>query len=151
MTARPPTTGDFVVDGVVCPGRICRLVAPTLARNVRAAYAAYGKVDDELVAWVSAVELAGARYAARANASSPDVGSRESFADASDPDGQSPRSAQCNYDLLTTADAATTLGITPAGVRDAAKHGRLSAARCKPYLFDPAEVARFATTRRKSA
>ena len=136
MTARPPTTGDFVVDGVVCPGRICRLVAPTLARNVRAAYAAYGKVDDELVAWVSAVELAGERWTSYANASestSPPAGP---------PNSQS--------DLLSTSEAAELLGCKAPNVRDLDRRHRITPARTSPYLFERAEINRLIRTRKSA-
>jgi hypothetical protein len=151
MTTHPPQSDDYLIDGVICPGRICRLLAPYLTRDVRAAAAQFGEVDAEVAAFVRAVERAGDRYTTCAQAGSPDGGNRASFADASNGDAGPGQSAQSDYDPLTTADAATRLGLTSSAVRDAVKHGRLTAVRRSPYLFDPAEVDRFATTRRQPA
>ena len=49
-------------------------------------------------------------------------------------------------DLMTAGDAARIVGLTPAGVRWAAKDGRLQVARTTPggvRLFDRVEVERF--------
>jgi hypothetical protein len=149
MTARPPTSDDYLIDGVRTPPRVCRLITSLLTNNVRAAYQEYGKVDDELVAWVSAVELAGARYASRADTSSADVGSRESFVDVSGASAGPPQSAQFDHDLLSTAEVAKELGCTPANVRDLIRRGRLVPARTRPYMVAAAEARRIQS--RKSA
>jgi hypothetical protein len=151
VTARPPHSDDYLVTGVIWPARACRLIAPYLVRDLRAVCERYGAVDPEVVALVCAMERAGARYTACANASAADGVNRESHADASNGDAGAGQLPQLHRDLLTAANAAKQLGCTSSAVRDAVKHGRLTAVRRSPYLFDPAEVARFATTRRQSA
>src|ERR1700733_12606405 len=134
MTTRTRPS-DFDLDGVICPPRVCRLVASTLARDLRAAFNAYGRVDDELAAWIRAVELAGDRFASRLDASGPDASTRTTFADASGPDVRGSDYEKLEYELITAAHAAEVLGCTASNVRDLVNRGRLTPAQRRPYLF----------------
>jgi hypothetical protein len=129
---------DFIIHGVVCPPRICRLVAPLLVRNLDEALRAERSLDPELVLWIRAVDLEGRRWAADANVSNHDVSSEKS-------------AQSTHHEQLTAADVANELGCKQANVRFHVHKGHLTPARRDPYLFDRAEVDRFLELRRKSA
>jgi hypothetical protein len=150
MTTRPPHSDDYLIDGVLTPPELCRLVSKGVTEMVRAAYAAYGEVDFRVVAWARAIELAGERYATCANASSADVGNRESCADVSDAGAGPSRSAQFDRDLLNAAEVAKEVGCTPANVRDLVRRGRLVPARCRPYMFTATEAHRLIQSRKSA-
>jgi MerR HTH family regulatory protein len=129
---------DFIVHGVVCPPRICRMVASLLVSSLEEALNAQRSLDPELVLWIRAVDLEGRRWAANADVSESDA-----------PDDESSQST--NHEQLTAADVAKELGCQQANVRFHVRKGHLTPARRDPYLFDRAEVNRFLELRRKSA
>jgi len=131
------SSSDFVLDGIMTPGRVCRIVTPALLRDLQAAKTAGQLVDMQVAAWVRAVVQAGEEWAACANARK------------SDPDPQPPAHSLC--DLLTVADVAARFGCSAANVRRLIGEGQLAPARRKPYLIDRAEVERLIRQRRDSA
>jgi hypothetical protein len=128
---------DFVIHGVVCPPRICRMVAAVLVSNLDEAMKAQRALDPELVLWIRAVDLEGRRWAANADVSNQDASGEDS-----------PQST--HHDQLTAADVAKELGCKQANVHFHVRQGHLTPARRDPYLFDRSEVDRF-LERRKSA
>ncbi|MGH9089989.1 MAG: helix-turn-helix domain-containing protein [Acidimicrobiales bacterium] len=126
-------TEDFRLDGVRTPGRVCRIVAPTLLADVRRAHRAGHVVDPQVVAWVRAVVTAGEEWAVCARAS-----------DGGAPDRDPSPSER---DLLTAADAASAAGCTASAIRAAVAAGRIEPCRRRPYLFERAEIDRFARAR----
>jgi hypothetical protein len=130
---------DFIVHGVVCPPRICRLVAPFLVRSLDEALRAQHSLDPELVLWIRAVDLEGRRWATGVDASESD-------------DSSSDSSHSTHHDPLTTDDLATELGCKANNVRDLVRRGRLAPFRRRPHmLFDRGEVERYKSERRESA
>jgi len=150
MTTHPPHSDDYLVDGVIWPARACRLIAPYLVRDLRSVCEQFGAVDPEVVALVCAMERAGARYLARANASTADGGNRESFVNASDANAGAPQSAQFDHDLLSTAEVAKEVGCSTANVRDLVRRGRLAPARTRPYMFTATEARRLIQSRQSA-
>lgn len=129
---------DFIVHGVVCPPRVCRLVAPFLVRSFDEALKAQRSLDPELVLWIRAVDLEGRRWAACADVSNRDASSDES-------------SQSIHHDQLTTAEVAKELGCGAPNVRFHVRRGHLTPARRDPHmLFDRSELDRF-KARRESA
>ena len=127
---------DFIVHGVVCPPRVCRLVAPFLVRSLDEALNSRHSLDPELVLWIRAVDLEGRRWATRVDASNDDVSEDEP--------------PQSTHAQLTAAEAAEALGCTPANVHFHVRKGNLSPARTNPYLFDRAELERFKSCRKSA-
>jgi hypothetical protein len=128
---------DFIVHGVVCPPRVCRLVAPFLVRSLDEALNSQRALDPELVLWIRAVDLEGRRWAANADVSNQNAA------------GEEP-SQSTHHEQLTAADVANELGCKQANVRFHVRKGHLTPARRDPYLFDRAEIDRF-KAQRKSA
>jgi hypothetical protein len=129
---------DFIVSGVVCPPRVCRLVAPFLVRSLDEALNSRHSLDPELILWIRAVDLEGRRWVANADVSKSDAAEEDS-------------SQSTHHDQLTAADVAEALGCKPANVRFHVRKGHLTPARRQPMLFDRSELDRFKSQRRESA
>lgn len=131
------SASDFVLDGIMTPGRVCRIVTPALLRDLKAAATAGQVVDPQVGAWIRAVVQAGEDWAACVDARKAD--------DGADGPSSSP------HDLQTVADVAKRLRCTQANVRRLIVAGQLATVRRKPYLIDRAEVDRLIQERRDRA
>jgi AraC-like DNA-binding protein len=127
------SSSDFTLDGIMTPGRVCRIVTPALLRDWQAAKAAGQVVDTQVAAWIRAVVQAGEDWAACVDARK------------SDADRRPPAHSAC--DLLTVADVATRFGCSATNVRRLITEGQLTPVRRQPYLIYRAEVERFSAAR----
>jgi hypothetical protein len=139
------TTSPFRLEGVACPPRVCHLVAPALLRDLRAALRQYGKVDDEVAEWIRAIHLESERYRADANANANGRGpvTRDTCVRAKDDTDDA-------AELLSAKETAIELGCSASNVRYLARHGHLTAAHMKPYLFDLEAVEHYKHSRKES-
>jgi hypothetical protein len=136
------TAPNFRVEGVICPPRVCALVAPALLRDLRAAHARYGQADPEAEAWIFAVNREANRYNAGANANGIKPSASAACESANDGNGDASQ-------WLNAEQAASVIECSASNVRYLARKGRLPAAHTKPYLFDSFEVERYKHSRKE--
>ena len=125
---------DFYFAGILTTSRVANFARPAIRAYLEEARRNQWKIDPEFHLWTRAMLLEGERWATYGDVSR------------SDPQAEIPAESMSN-EQLTVAEVAELLGVKPPTVRFHVRERRISPARRNPYMFDPAEVARFVAIR----